>query len=60
MDPMKGNFFTHHLKEKMCWKIHGAEDIVNWKPPQNRLVQCIEGLRNGTMYFVDVGRPLII
>jgi hypothetical protein len=55
---MKGNFFTHHLKETMCWKIHGAEDVQSWKPPQSQLRKCIEGLENGTMYFVNMGRPL--
>jgi hypothetical protein len=56
-EPMKSNFFTKHLKER-GWKIHGMEDIENFKPRQARLLECMKGLEDGTMYFEDVGMPL--
>ena len=55
---MRANFFTKHLKETMGWKIHGADDIENFKPRQARLLECMKGLEDGTMYFEDVGMPL--
>lgn len=57
-EPMRANFFTKHLKETMGWKIHGADDIENFKPRQARLLECMKGLEDGTMYFVEVDRPL--
>jgi hypothetical protein len=55
---MRGDFFSRHLKEEIFWKIQGADDIENWKPPQARLIECIDGLESGQMFFVDVGMPL--
>ena len=34
------------------------EDIENFKPRQARLLECMKGLEDGTMYFEDVGMPL--